>query len=277
VNIWRLEVPGPHGKTTAPTKLISSTRFDHEAQFSPDGKKIAFSSNRTGSFEIWVCDSDGSNAQRLTSLVGHCIDPQWSPDGEWIAFSSLKTRWEFYVISANGGKPKRLASSPANDGGARWSRDGKWIYFQSDRSGENQVWKMPAGGGEARQLTTKGRLWGGLWALESPDGQWVYHSRGNNSLWKVPRDGGQETQVLESVNGKAFGIVKEGIYFIPMPDAAGRSSTIQFFNFATKKIRSISTIKSATSGLSVSPDGRWILYSQTDQLGSDLMLVEHFR
>ena len=51
-------------------KLISSTRVDTEAQFSPDGKKIVFSSNRTGSFEIWICDSDGSNAQPLTSLGG---------------------------------------------------------------------------------------------------------------------------------------------------------------------------------------------------------------
>ena len=68
VNIWRLEVPGPHGKISSPMKLISSTRVDSEAQFSPDGKKIVFNSNRTGSFEIWICDSDGSNALQLTSL-----------------------------------------------------------------------------------------------------------------------------------------------------------------------------------------------------------------
>jgi Tol biopolymer transport system component/predicted Ser/Thr protein kinase len=273
-NIWRLEVPGPHGKISSPTKLISSTRVDRDAQLSPDAKKIVFSSNQTGSFEIWICDSDGSNAQRLTSLIGHCGHPQWSPDGERIAFSSLqKRRWEFYVISANGGKPKQLASSSANEGGPRWSRDGKWIYFQSDRSGENQVWKMPVGGGKARRLTTKG----GQWPLESPDGQWVYYSHGNSSLWKVPRDGGEETQVLESVDRKAFAIVKEGVYFIPKPDAAGGYS-IQFFNFATKRIRSISTIESTIgSDLSVSPDGRWILYSQIDREGSDLMLVENFR
>jgi len=279
-NIWRLEAPGPDGKISSPTKLISSTRVDQLAQFSPDGKKIVFSSNQTGSFEIWICDSDGSNAQRLTSL-GTCFFPQWSPDGERITFSSiLERRWVVYVISANGGKPRRLGSNPTNDGGSSWSRDGKWIYFQSDRSGEYQdVWKMPAGGGEAHRLTTRG----GMWPRESPDGQWVYYSHwgkrplGDSSLWKMPRDGGEETQVLESVDRDAFGIVKEGIYFIPKPDAAGRYS-IQFFNFATKRIRSISTIESAIQGnLSVSPDGRWILYSQNDQEGSDLMLVENFR
>lgn len=277
-NIWRVEVSGPDGKINAPTQLIASTRADESAQFSPDGKKIAYSSNRTGSFEIWTCDNDGSNEKRLTFLAGYCTYPQWSPDGESIAFSFRKTRWEVYVISVNGGKPKRLesspANSPANDGGARWSRDGKWIYFQSDRdpSGQNQVWKMPVEGGEARRVTIKGGV--SIWPLESPDGQWVYYSHGDSSLWKVPSDGGEETRVLESVYGNAFGVVKEGIYFIPNPDAAGRSS-IQFFNFATKRIRSISTIKSSYN-LSISPDGRWLLYSQKDE-GSDLMLVENFR
>ena len=99
---------------------------------------------------------------------------------------------------------------------------------------------MPADGGEAAQVTRKG----GFAAFESPDSQWVYYTKsdGASSLWRVPRDGGEETQVLESVDEQAFAIVKEGIYFIPRPDSAGRYS-IQFFNFATKKIRSISTIE----------------------------------
>jgi len=84
--------------------------------------------------------------------------------------------------------------------------------------------------------------------------------------------------VLESVDKQAFALVNEGVYFIPRPDAVGRYS-IQFLNFATKKIRSIIAIEGLVdnSGLSVSPDGRWILYGQIDQGGSDLMLVKNFR
>jgi Tol biopolymer transport system component len=133
---------------------------------------------------------------------------------------------------------------------------------------------VPAGSGEAGQVTRKG----GFEAFESPDGQWIYYTKsdGASSLWKVPRDGGEETQVLESIDARAFAVAHEGIYFIPRPDA-GRYS-IQFFNFATKKIRSVTTIDGPLSEyLSVSPDGRWILYSQIDQQGSDLMLVENFR
>jgi hypothetical protein len=96
----------------------------------------------------------------------------------------------------------------------------------------------------------------------------------------MPRNGGQEAQLLESVDVRAFAVIKEGIYFVSRPNAAGHYS-IQFFDFATKRIRFISTIESEMDQylpvLSVSPDGRWILYSQIEQEDSDLMLVENFR
>ncbi len=151
VNIWRLEVPGPDGKISTPMKLIYSTLVDGHAQFSPNGKKIVFNSNRSGSFEIWTCNSDGSNTQQLTSLAspgGYCGVPHWSPEGERIAFECIlegQGQWEIFVTSTHGGKPKRLTNNAANDDAPTWSRDGRWIYFVSDRSGEWQVWKMPAG------------------------------------------------------------------------------------------------------------------------------------
>jgi Tol biopolymer transport system component len=275
VNIWRLDLSAPQGKIDPPTKLISSTRVDEDGQFSPDGKRIAFSSNRTGSFEIWICDSDGSHAQQLTSNSAFCGGPHWSPDGERIAFDSiLEGQWDVLVTDASGGKPTRLTKHPATDFWSRWSQDGKWIYFASDRSGEYQIWKVPASGGEAVQVTRNG----GYAAFESPDGQWVYYTKGegDSRLWQQPRDGGEEAQVLESVFGGTFALVSEGIYFIPRPDSDG-SYSIQFFNFATKRIQTVSRVASPQAHLSVSPDGRWILYSETNQIGSDLMLVENFR
>ena len=58
-NVWRVEVSGPGGEASPPVRLISSTHLDAVAQFSADGKRIAFMSNRSGSAEIWVCESDG--------------------------------------------------------------------------------------------------------------------------------------------------------------------------------------------------------------------------
>jgi len=148
-DIWRLEISGPHGKISAPTKLISSTHVDHEGQFSPDGKKIVFNSNRTGSFQIWICDGDGSNAMQLTSLGStYCGNPRWSPDGERIAFFSvLEKQWEIFVTTVNGGKPKRLTSSPAADYLPSWSGDGKWITSPPTAARKAAVlpWRQPMG------------------------------------------------------------------------------------------------------------------------------------
>ena len=174
-NIWRVEVLTPYGKASRPVSFIPTTRNDGNPDYSPDGKKIAFASDRSGSYQIWVCDSDGSNAVPLTSFDGPVNgSPRWSPDGERIAFDSNKEgQYEVYLVSADGGPPQRLTSPPSENAIPHWSRDGKWIYFTSNRSGENQIWKMPADGGEAIRVTQDG----GVEAFESPDGTSVYYTK----------------------------------------------------------------------------------------------------
>jgi len=282
-NIWRLEIPdSSQRKKVSAAPLINSTRVDFLPEFSPDGKKIAFSSNRGGDFEIWICDGDGSNQQQLTSRGVSCGFPRWSPDGQQIAFASGASAppWHIYLLSINGGKPKPLTTGLATNAHPNWSRDGRWIYFSSDRSGDWQIWKVPASGGDVVRVTRKG----GFGAFESPDSQWVYYSKNDRapSLWRVPKNGGDESEVLESVAAFAFVILREGIYFCPRLQPAGTHrfgvSSIRFSDFATKRIRTVLEGERAISrGLSVSPDGKQILYSQIDQEGSDLMLVENFR
>jgi Tol biopolymer transport system component len=138
------------------------------------------------------------------------------------------------------------------------------------------LWKIPPSGGVEAPVTRKG----GFAALESLDGKTLYYakSRQATSLWKVPVEGGEERQVLGSLGlWSNFAVLDRGIYFIARSESAAGSS-IQFFNFANERIRPIAAIeKPVDLGLTVSPDGRWILYSQLDQGGSDLMLVENFR
>ncbi len=276
LNIWRLELAAAERKARPPVKFISTTRSEATAQFSPDGKKIAFYSNRSGNDEIWVCNSDGTSAVQVTSLGGPlCGTPRWSPDGEQIAFdSSPDGHWDIFVVGASGGKPRRLTNEPFFDDSPSWSRDGKWVYFCSNRSGTKQIWRMPPQGGEAIQVTRNG----GRIAFESPDGKFVYYTKsdeGKEGLWRMPFAGGEETQVINSVivGGRAFSIIRDGVYFI----TGAQSCTIQFLSFRTHQNEILATVENPVNDLTVSPDGRSILYTQRDQSGSDLMLVENFR
>jgi Tol biopolymer transport system component len=115
LNIWRLELSG-HREAGPPVRLISSTRSDAVAQYSPDGKKIVFASNRLGNYEVSVCKADGSNGIQLTSLGALSGTPRWSPDGRQIVFDSNKEgRFQIYTVEATGGVPRRLTDNPADD------------------------------------------------------------------------------------------------------------------------------------------------------------------
>jgi Tol biopolymer transport system component len=283
-NIWRAELAGTKRKVSAPTMLISSSKPDYAPQYAPDGKRITFRSDRSGSSEIWASEADGSSPVQLTNFGGpHAGAPCWSPDGKQIAFDARpEGNADIFVISAEGGRPRRLTEDPAEEIAPSWSRDGRWIYFGSNRIGSMQIWKMPAAGGEA-QPVTKG---GGSAAYESRDGQFLFYTKARNvaGIWRVPVEGGEETLVLDTHKAgywSAWTVVEQGIYFLTA-EQMGRPA-IEFFSFTTGRVIEVAALakpfRLATNpeGLSVSPDGRWILYTQEDQRDVDLMLVENFR
>jgi serine/threonine protein kinase len=276
-DIWRVETSAPGSPSSLPsTVAITSTREDSNPQFSPDGRRVAFSSDRSGHSEIWVSGPDGSNAVQLTSMGARITsEPRWSPDGETIAYTSnLENQFEIYVIPAVGGKPRRITSNLANDHGPSFSRDGKWIYFCSKRTGDYQIWKCPANGGEAVQVTKNT----GFVAFDSLDGTSVYYTQTSSlpsALWRLPIFGGRPVKVLEGVVFRAFAVLERGIYYIDRPAGETR---LQFFDFTTSTSTTVTTgLGDPWFGLTASPDGRTILFSRQDSAVNDLMLVENFR
>jgi eukaryotic-like serine/threonine-protein kinase len=284
-NIWQIELAGgpiPTVRKQSAQALIASTKADSSAQFSPDGQRIVFSSARLGSTEIWVCSSDGQGAVQLTSFNrGLAGSPRWSPDGRQIVFDGrAEGSADIYVINAEGGKPRRLTMESSEDVVPSWSRDGQWIYFCSNRSGSQQIWKMPAAGGQAVQLTRQG----GFDNMESPDGKFLYYAKGRglSGIWRVPTTGGEETLVLDTQHAgfwRQWEVVEQGIYFVTAETP--NRPLIQFFSFATGKSIIVfaldKPLPGTLSGLSVSSDGRRLLWAQADLTSSDLMLMENFR
>ena len=283
LNVWAMRL-GPGANAASAARVIVSTRRDTAAQYSPDGKRIAFESDRTGAHGIWLSDADGSNAKPLFlhpegSFSG---SPRWSPDGRHIAFDSYSEgNADLFVISPSGGEPFRLTTHQADDQVPSWSGDGEWVYFGSARTGRREVWKVPAGGGEAVQVTTEG----GFIALESPDGRFIYYTKKlaqATSLWKQPAEGGEESKVLDSVHHRNFAILPEGVYFmrVPAPTELEQAYSIRLLDPAGGRVQLVYRLPTnigSFNGLSVSPDGQSILYTQIDDYSSDLMLIEGFR
>jgi Tol biopolymer transport system component len=283
-NIWRLDLTAdePANKQAASTKrLIDSTLYEGAPQYSPDGKRIVFVSTRSGGQEIWVCGSEGERPMQLTDFRGSQVGtPRWSPDGRQIVFDCrLDGNADIFVSDSEGGKPLRLTSEPSVEILPSWSRDGRWVYFCSTRAGQSQIWKLPATGGAAEQVTKQG----GHEALESPDGRWLYYTKGRGvpAIWRIPVTGGEETLVrgFPLPVTRFWTVTNEGLYFAGA-DSSARSA-INFFNFSTGKVALVMALEKGRPlggpGLSVSPDGRRLLFSQIDRRGSDIMLLENFR
>jgi serine/threonine protein kinase/sugar lactone lactonase YvrE len=270
-NIWRVDLSAKGDPATAPERFIASTQREVFPQYSPDGRRIAFYSNRSGSFQIWVCNADGSKAAAITSMKKAVTGtPRWSPDSRTISFDSNVTGiYQVYTVSAEGGKVRQVTDNSESHFAGNWSQDGRWIYFASGGDGRStQIWKVPTQGGAPVQVTRNG----GIVATESADGKTLYYTKnaGGFSLWKMPVEGGPEEQVADSIYRFNYALTEKGVYVT-------RNGRVDFVDFAAGQIRTVVKTPRPETGLAISPDGRYLLFSKVDAVGSVLMLVEKFR
>ncbi|SRR5579871_633474 len=278
VNLWEatLDPANPAAPVKGPFRRVSTpVGRKVNPQYSPDGKRIAYSSSRTGDQEIWMSDADGSNSGTITSLGAPVAgSPRWSPDAQTIAFDcNVRGAYDIYLVNPDGGKARALTHEGTNFAPA-WSPDASRIYFSSNRSGRLEIWSMKPDGTDPQQITRGG----GISPLFSADGQTIYFSRGEGShtkLMKVPAIGGKEEVLADDLYRYSFAPAARGIYYL---SSSTTKVSVHYIDFTTGKNNEVLSVDNEQElGLAVSRDGRRILFAKVDQADTDLMLVENFR
>jgi Tol biopolymer transport system component/DNA-binding winged helix-turn-helix (wHTH) protein len=275
-NIWRLDLrrsvsdPSPN-----PAQVVASTRIESNPSLSPDGRRLAFSSDQSGYMEIWISDADGNNSAPLTSMnASNTGSPDWSPDGKQIVFDSrLERRAQIYVINAGGGKSEKLTTSFGVV--PHWSPDGKWIYYSSDSSGRMEIWRVHPTGGAPERITKKG----GFAAILSPDGRFMYFASDNGptaNLWRMEMASGESELLAESVLNRAYALGAGNLYYVQGQQDTDDHSLF-LYDLHTKKPRLIFQLQHRIErGVSLSSDANSLYYTGIDRANHELQLVNHF-
>jgi serine/threonine protein kinase len=272
-NIWRV---GRNGKGVS--RLIASSGEDSEPEWSPDGAHIVVRSNRTGAFELYTYNADGTGPRQITKFGSHLGSARWSPDGQWIVFDgapfdSSLTRHNIFLVSAAGGPVRRLTDDRNDYEVPSWSRDGQWIYFQM----KSETWKLPVAGGSPVQVDTSPLFD----VTESDDGQYLYYAaEAASGVWRRPLTGGTGTRVPGTEGMHFFRywrLLGDELFFVDGPPGF----ILRSLNVKTGRSVRIAELPaklmSGPRGMAVSPDGSTILYSQEDLTLSDIMLIDNLK
>jgi serine/threonine protein kinase/Tol biopolymer transport system component len=288
-NIWRIDTTAAGVPPAGPPRTaISSTRTDHLAMLSPDGKRLAFFSSRSGEFELWVADIDGANATQLTSLKSLPGFPRWSPDGESITFhSDPEGHPDVLTIRAAGGRFRIVTQGPLAGGYPSFSRDGRWIYYAGPNAdGQIRIWKIPPAGGTPIQVTeTLGAV-----TLESYDGRDLYYLEAGerpSAIFRMPTGGNTApVKVADGVVNANIDLAERGLYYIDraataaafVNDRPAGEARLRYYDFATGQITTVvPDLGRITTGLTVSRDGRTIFFSRIDSAADEVMVIDDFR
>jgi Tol biopolymer transport system component/DNA-binding winged helix-turn-helix (wHTH) protein len=276
VNIWRRDLQHPQ---VPPIQLFASTLQQNNARYSPDGKHVLFGSTRSGIWAVWLADSDGSNLVQISHDAAAGFG-RWSPDSRKVAFEAHEPDGlvSIYTVDISARIPHKLRTNLKQANWPSWSSDGKWIYLRGYEGVGHQLYRCPAEGGDARLLDAGEDP---IAPIESGDGKWLYFPERNLNarlmMLEIGRPGAEPMPVPDMPKIAVvtqWEVMPNGIYFVPQDSPR----TVSFYDFATRRTRPVfTTDRELDDGLSVSTDGRYLLYSQADESNSNVMIVNDFK
>ena len=273
-DIYRMALGTPQ---STPERVIDSTVRDFNAQISPHGDALVFSTNRNGYFQIWIASSNGSNPKPLTeSRYQFACCSSWSPDGSEIAFTALiDGNWDIYTVSREGGTPNRFTTHSAHEGRPTYTPDGKNIYFYSDREDRREIWKQSKRGKPNPQRITYG---GGYDVRVNSLSIFYTRTFDDPGLWisDLNGHGAEPIQGLGDVRSGMWALTSDAIYWAHKKDAG-----YEVFRYDLKsRAKDLAPLAIFSADIwdtppviSVSADGKMLFWHATDYHESDLVLL----
>ncbi len=262
-NIERLSLKRDDILSQQPERFIASSGRNHSAQFSPDGHHIAFVSDRSGSWEIWLCDRTCSEPRKLTDFRGPWLGGlSWSPDSAELAFDARVGRNSaIYHMAISAPSPQIFERNSFEERMPVWSNDGKSIYFNSDRDGTISIWKRGLGNGTLRKIGL------GFVAREINEQGDLLIGHSDGTIWSIQSSDLSEVRLPEDVKAEPVlgWTVHDGqLYYC----FGGNTASIGVFNPATRKFRPLASVAGSlpqtSASLTVSADGQDLLITSVD-------------
>jgi TolB protein len=275
-DLWTLPVDPATGRPTGPPQeAIATNREDSRGAWSPDGRSIAFNSDRSGDMNIWIHDRTEGSTRQLTSGRGGDYQANWSPDGRIIAFfSSRSGTANIWMVEVGSGSLAPLTETQSLDINPFFSPDGRSIAFESDRSGRLEVWIVDADGGNARALTSVGV--GGHFLRWTHDGGGIVFrcpSAGRSMV--APLDGGEPRPLPEVAGGAHMSFSPDGSRIMDV--VAHKTLWVSPLDGGEpEKVFAFDDPDARIDYPVWSPDGKWILFDRFRPEGGDIWMMEGF-
>jgi Tol biopolymer transport system component/tRNA A-37 threonylcarbamoyl transferase component Bud32 len=277
-DVWKLPVSPETGKPSGPPQeVITTTREDSRASWSPDGTMIAFNSDRSGEMNIWLYSHAGCLTRQLTKGPGGDFQANWAPNGKRIVFfSSRGGNADIWSADVETGSLQQLTHGSSIDINPFFSPDGKYIAYQSDQTGRPEVWVMNADGSAARQLTRVGVRGHFLRWNKNGDAIIFRCPFGDKPRTMQASLDGADPQILPDVSGGSHMSLSPDYSFIMdvvghktlwvSPLVSGKPEKV--FEFSDPDVRIDYPVWS--------PDGKWVLFDRFRPQGGDIWMMENF-